>query len=198
MSAGPVVPALPASAPRQGNALARAFGRTILRLGGWRIEGEFPDLARFVIIVEPHSSAWDAVWGIAGMLAMGVRITFLAKAEAFRGPLGWLLSRIGGVPVDRDKAHGAVEQAAARLRGEGSTWFLLAPEGTRRRVERWKSGFWHIARSAQVPVMLAAFHYPEKTMILGPLVTPGPDADADMARVREWYRPFIGKRRGTV
>lgn len=198
MSAGPVVPALPASAPRQGNALARAFGRTILRLSGWRIEGEFPDLPRFVIIVAPHSSAWDAVWGIAGMLAMGVRITFLAKAEAFRGPLGWLLRRIGGVPVDRDKAHGAVEQAAARLRGEGTTWFLLAPEGTRRRVDRWKSGFWHIARSAQVPVMLAAFHYPEKIMILGPVMTPGPDADADMARVREWYRPFIGKRRGTV
>ena len=198
MSAKLRVPTLPAAAPRQGNALTRAFGRAILRLGGWRIEGEFPDLARFVIIVAPHSSAWDAVWGIAGMLAMGVRITFMAKAEAFRGPLGWLLRGIGGVPVDREKAHGAVEQASARLRAATSTWFLLAPEGTRRRVERWKSGFWHIARSAQVPVMLAAFHYPEKTMILGPLMTLGPDADADMARLREWYRPFIGKRRGTV
>lgn len=198
MSAKPRVPTLPAGAPRQGNALTRAFGRAILRLGGWRVEGEFPDLARFVIIVAPHSSAWDAVWGVAAMLAMGVRITFMAKAEAFRGPLGWLLSRIGGVPVDRDKAHGAVEQAAARLRGEAATWFLLAPEGTRRRVERWRSGFWHIARSARVPVMLAAFHYPEKTMILGPMMTLGPDADADMARMREWYRPWIGKRRGTL
>ena len=111
MGAKPCVPALPACAPRQGNALARAFGRAILRLGGWRVEGEFPDLPRFVIIVAPHSSAWDAVWGIAAMLAMGVRITFLAKAEAFRGPLGWLLSRIGGVPVDRKKAHGAVPPA---------------------------------------------------------------------------------------
>lgn len=194
----PVVPALPPNAPRQGNALARAFGRTILRLGGWRIEGEFPDLERFVIIVAPHSSAWDAFWGIAGMLALGVRITFMAKAEAFRGPLGWLLRRIGGVPVDRQQAQGAVEQAVARLQMPGPTWFLLAPEGTRKRVERWKSGFWHIASNAQVPVMQAAFHYPEKTMVLGPLLTPGSDLDADMARVREWYRPWVGKHRGTV
>lgn len=194
----PVVPALPPNAPRQGNALARAFGRTILRLGGWRIEGEFPDLERFVIIVAPHSSAWDAFWGIAGMLALGVRITFMAKAEAFRGPLGWLLRRIGGVPVDRQQAQGAVEQAVARLHMPGPTWFLLAPEGTRKRVEHWKSGFWHIASNAQVPVMQAAFHYPEKTMVLGPLLTPGPDLDTDMARVREWYRPWVGKHRGTV
>lgn len=194
----PVVPALPPNAPRQGNALARAFGRTILRLGGWRIKGEFPDLERFVIIVAPHSSAWDAFWGIAGMLALGVRITFMAKAEAFHGPLGWLLRRIGGVPVDRQQAQGAVEQAVARLHMPGPVWFLLAPEGTRKRVERWKSGFWHIASNAQVPVMQAAFHYPEKTMVLGPLLTPGSDLDADMARVREWYRPWVGKRRGTV
>ncbi len=194
----PVVPALPPNAPRQGNALARAFGRTILRLGGWRIEGEFPDLERFVIIVAPHSSAWDAFWGIAGLLALGVRITFMAKAEAFRGPLGWLLRRIGGVPVDRQQAQGAVEQAVARLQMPGPTWFLLAPEGTRKRVEHWKSGFWHIASNAQVPVMQAAFHYPEKTMVLGPLLTPGPDLDTDMARVREWYRPWVGKHRGTV
>ena len=84
-----VVEELPPSAPRQGNALSRAFGCMILRLGGWRIEGHFPDLPRMVIIVAPHSSAWDAVWGIAGMLALGVRISFMAKAELFRGPLGW-------------------------------------------------------------------------------------------------------------
>lgn len=194
----PVAPELPPGAPRQGNALSRAFGRAILRLGGWRVEGEFPDLAHFVIIVAPHSSAWDAVWGIAAMLAMGVRISFMAKAEAFRGPFGWLLHRIGGVPVDREKAHGAVEQAATRLRSPTPVWFLLAPEGTRRRVDRWKSGFWHIARAAQVPVMMAAFHYPEKKMILGPVIELGADAEADMARVRAWYRPFLGKRRGTV
>lgn len=193
-----VVEELPPSAPRQGNVLTRAFGRAILRLGGWRIEGHFPDVSRMVIIVAPHSSAWDAVWGIAGMLALGVRITFMAKAELFRGPLGWLLRGIGGVPVDRSRAHGAVEQAIAQLRHDRPTWFLLAPEGTRRQVRQWKSGFWHIARNANVPVLFAHFHYPERRMGLGPLMTPGDDPDADMATIREHYRPFIGKRRGTV
>lgn len=193
-----LVPQLPPQAPRQGNAFSRWFGRSILRLGGWRIEGEFPDLPKLVIIVAPHSSAWDAFWGVAGMLALGVRINFMAKAEAFRGPLGWLLRRIGGIPVHRGRAHGTVEQAAAQLRQDGSTWFLLAPEGTRRHVEQWKSGFWHIARSAEVPILCAHFHYPERTMGLGLVFNPGADLDADMAMVRAYYRAFTGKRTVTV
>ena len=193
-----VVEDLPPSAPRQGTRFSRAFGRAILRAGGWRIEGTFPDLKHMVIIIAPHSSAWDAVWGIAGMLALGVRISFMAKAELFRGPLGWLLYRIGGVPVERSRAHGAVEQATALLKNEDPVWFLLAPEGTRRKVEQWKSGFWHIARNANVPVLFAHFHYPDRRMGLGPLMMLGSDPDADMATIREHYRPFIGKKRGTV
>ncbi len=193
-----LVPELPPQAPRQGNAFSRCFGRTILRLGGWHIEGEFPDLPRFVIIVAPHSSAWDAVWGVAGMLAMGVRINFMAKAEAFHGPVGWLLLKIGGMPVNRRRAHGAVEQASAKLRQDGPVWFLLAPEGTRRRVEHWKSGFWHIARNAEVPILCAYFHYPERRMGLGMVFTPSADGDADMEKVRTYYRVFAGKRRSTI
>ncbi len=194
----PVVQPLPPNAPRQGNALTRGFGRCLLRLGGWRVEGHFPDVPRLVIIVAPHSSAWDAFWGVAGMLALGVRIEFMAKAEVFRGPLGWLLRRIGGVPIDRSRAHGSVEQAAARLQQDQACWFLLAPEGTRKRVQQWKTGFWHIARHAGVPVLCAHFHYPDRRMGLGPALEMSEDVEADMARIREYYRPFIGKRRGTV
>lgn len=194
----PVTPPLPPRAPRQGNAASRWFGRLILRMGGWRVEGEFPDVPHLVIIAAPHSSAWDAFWGVAGMLALGVRIEFMAKAEVFRGPLGWLLRRIGGVPVDRGRAHGVVEQAVERLRQDRPCWFLLAPEGTRRRVEQWKSGFWHIARGAGVPILCAHFHYPGRRMGLGPVRPAGEDLDTDMAEIREYYRPFTGKRRGTV
>lgn len=194
----PVVRELPTHAPRMGNAFTRAFGRSLLRLGGWRIEGQFPDVPRLVIIVAPHSSAWDAIWGFIGMLALGVHITYMAKAELFRGPLGGLLRLLGGVPVDRARAQGAVEQAAMQLRSPQSVWFLLAPEGTRRRVDQWKSGFWHIARHAQVPVLCAYFHYPDKVMGLGEVFEPSADLEADMARVRAYYRPFVGKRRGTV
>ena len=192
------VPSLPPSAPRTGGPFSRWLGRTILQLGGWTIEGNFPDVPRLVLLAAPHSSAWDAVWGLAAKLAMGVDIAFLAKAELFRGPLGWLLRKFGGIPVDRTKAHGSVEQAGAGIRNAERMWFVLAPEGTRRRVEHWKSGFWHIARNAGVPVFCAYFHYPDKVIGLGRLFEMTGDPRADMARIREYYRPFMGKHRGTV
>jgi 1-acyl-sn-glycerol-3-phosphate acyltransferase len=191
------VPALPPQAPRDGNAFSRWLGRSVLRLGGWTIVGQFPDRPRLVLLAAPHSSGWDAVWGLAAKLAMGVDITFMAKAELFRGPLGWLLRALGGQPVDRARAHGAVEQAAASILGAERMWFVLAPEGTRRRVEHWKSGFWHIARAADVPVFCAWFHYPDRTIGLGELFEMTGDLRADMARIRAYYRPFVGKHRGT-
>lgn len=191
-------PAMPAEAPRAGNALTRAFGRAILRLGGWRIVGRFPDLRRVVIIAAPHSSAWDAFWGMAAKLAMGVDIVFLAKVELFRGPLGVLLRALGGRAVDRSRAHGVVEQAVATVLSGERCWLVLAPEGTRRRVETWKSGFWHIARAADVPVFCAWFHYPDKTIGLGETFVMTNDPAADMARIRAYYAPYVGKNRGTV
>lgn len=192
------VPEPPPNAPRSGSALSRWFGRTILQLGGWTIVGNFPDVPRLVLLAAPHSSGWDAVWGLAAKLAMGVDISFMGKAELFRGPLGWLLRRLGGIPVNRARAHGAVQQASASLRSRERMWFVLAPEGTRKRVEHWRSGFWHIARAADVPVFCAWFHYPDRSIGLGQLFHMTGDLDADMTRIREYYQPFVGKHRGTV
>lgn len=194
----PVCEPLPPNAPRTGTRLGRWFGRTLLRLGGWRVVGRFPDLPKMVIIVAPHSSGWDAYWGLAAKLALGVDIAFMAKAELFRGPLGWLLRWFGGIPVDRSAPGGIVDQSAARVRESANIWFLLAPEGTRRRVERWKPGFWRIARQAGVPVFCAAFHYPEKRIVLDQLVHTSEDYEADMARIRDLYRPHVGKNRDTL
>ena len=194
---GRIVLPLPPAAPRNGSALGRWFGRCVLRLGGWRMVGEFPDLPRLMIIVAPHSSAWDAVWGLAAKLAMGVDVRFMAKRELFRGPLGWLLRRFGGEAVDRSRPGGTVEQAAQRMREAERLWLVIAPEGTRRRVQQWKRGFWHIARSAEVPVLCAWFHYPDRTVGIGPMLHMTDDLEADMQRVRQLFRPYIGKRRGT-
>ena len=193
-----VVPELPAQAPRVGSRLGRWFGRCVLRLGGWRVVGEWPALDKMVIIVAPHSSGWDAVWGLAAKLAMGLDIAFMAKAELFKGPLGWLLRWFGGIAVDRSAPGGIVEQSAARVRDSRNIWFLLAPEGTRRRVEHWKTGFWKIARGAGVPVFCAAFHYPEKKIVLMQVFDTSDDLQADMAAVRTIYRPYVGKNRDTL
>jgi len=199
---GTAIPALPTQAPRRSSRFQRLVGRFVLRLGGWRIVGGFPDMARLVIIVAPHSSAWDGIWGLAAKMAMGVDVIFMGKAELFRGPSGWLIGPIlrflGGFPVDRRRADGAVEQAAQRIRRGERGWLVLAPEGTRRHVEHWKSGFWRIARAADVPVMAAYFHYPAREIGLGPVFELTDDVEADMRRIREWYRPWQGKNRGTT
>ena len=107
------IPSMPPSAPRTGNRFTRWIGRSILRLGGWTIAGDWPDVPRMVVIAAPHSSGWDAVWGLAAKVALGVEITFIAKAELFWGPLGWLLRKFGGAH-GRPK-RGFTDEAVAAL-----------------------------------------------------------------------------------
>ena len=193
----PVVPALPPNAPRsRGNAFTRWFGRAILRVGGWRMVGEWPDVRKVVVIVAPHSSGWDGLWGLAAKVALGLGISFMGKQELFHGPLGWLLRKLGGFPVDRRAPGGIVDQVAQQLRESDQMWFVLAPEGTRKPVERWKQGFWKIAKKADVPVFCAWFHYPDKVIGLGPMVALTDDVEADLVRIRALFKGHMGKKRG--
>jgi 1-acyl-sn-glycerol-3-phosphate acyltransferase len=191
-----VASALPPSAPRTHHPLIRACARGLLRLAGWKLTGTFPDVPRLLIIAAPHSSAWDAVWGLLMKIAIGLDIEFMAKREAFFFPLGPLLRLLGGVPVDRRAAHGVVGATVDAIRSKPVCWVVLAPEGTRRRMDRWKTGFWHIARQADVPVCCVYLHYPEKTFGIGPTLRMSDDMAADIAKLRDYYTPFQGKHRG--
>lgn len=190
---------LPPAVPRvRHNGLTRWLGRTVLRLGGWRMVGAFPDVPKAVLVAIPHSSNWDGIWGFAAKLAMGLELKVLGKQELFWWPLGALLKRMGVIAVDRRAASGVVGQVAVMIRNaEGPLWFALAPEGTRKPVARWKTGFWKIAKGAGVPIVPAYFHYPDRVIGIGPPVVPGADMDADIARLREWYRPWQGRHHGT-
>ncbi|MCA0392595.1 MAG: lysophospholipid acyltransferase family protein [Proteobacteria bacterium] len=194
-----VVPPLPPSAPRvKPNAFTRWLGRSVLRLGGWRLVGPLPDVSKLVLIAAPHSSNWDGIWGFAAKLALGFEVRLLGKAQLFWWPLGPLLRRLGVIPVDRSSPHGTVQQAVEMIRRSERIWYALAPEGTRKRVERWKTGFWKIAHEAQVPILPAYFHYPDKRIGVGPLFATTGDMAADIAALRAWYRPWIGRNRGTA
>lgn len=197
MSVEPHMIPVPSRIPQSRSRFWRWVGVQGLALMGWRFEGTLPDIPRAVLIVAPHSSNWDGVIGFFGKLALGLRITFVAKRELFFWPLGGLLRRLGFIPVDRRNAGSLVQQMARRMRAADSMWFGLTPEGTRSRVEHWKSGFWHIARAAGVPIVCGYFHYPERVMGFGPVLELSEDPAADMARIRAFYRPWQGKHRGT-
>lgn len=188
---------LPPSLPRMPpNRFIRGFARQLLRVGGWRMVGAFPDLPKAVLIGAPHSSNWDGIWGLAAKIAIGLDVRIIGKHQLFWWPLGPILRRIGVIEVNREAAQGLVGQLSQRFAEEERFWLGLAPEGTRKRVERWKPGFWKIAKAAGVPVVPAYFHYPDKVIGIGEPFVLTDDMDADIARIRAWFAPWQGKNHG--
>jgi len=176
----------------------RRYCRWLEAMFGWKLVGEFPHVSKLVFIAAPHSSWWDGVWGLLFKAAIGLDASFMAKKELFFWPLGMLLKKMGGIPIERGAANGIDPQKVENIKKREKLRLGIAAEGTRKQVKKWKSGFWHIARDAGVPIMLIYFHYPEKTIGVGPLIEATPNLESDMARIREFYVPWMGKRRGTV
>ena len=170
------------------------LGAGVLRALGWRIEGEIPNLPRFVAIVAPHTSNWDFVVGAAAMFALDLDLSFLGKHTLFRGPLGPLMRAMGGIPVDRASSHGVVSSAIDAFRTREQLVLAIAPEGTRKAVERLKSGFLHIARGAGVPILLATIDGASRAIRLGPLVEATADPRRDLERIERHYRGVRGWR----
>jgi len=188
-----LVPELGSEIPRRGNAAVRAFGLWLLRLLGWRVEGEMPNLPKFVAAVAPHTSNWDFVVGAAAMFALDLKIEFIGKHTLFRGPLAPVMRWMGGIPVDRSSAHGVVGEAVAAFARVDRRILAIAPQGTRRPVPRFKTGFLHIARGAGVPVMLAAFDYDARVIRFGPTLEIGEDIEAERARIEALFAPIRGR-----
>lgn len=180
-------PALAPSAPQRGNRLTRALGLLGLTLLGWRFAGAFPDRSKLVIVVAPHTSNWDFVVGIALVFATGLDAHWLGKHHLFQGPLGPLARWLGGIPVDRRQRNDLVEQTTAAFQSRDRLWLGITPEGTRKKVERWKSGFWHIAKAAGVPIVLCYLDFRKREIGVGPLIEPGEDYEADLARIQAFY-----------
>lgn len=185
-----MIPEPSPSLPRRGGPIRAAIGRLILRLAGWRIDPVLPDVPKFVVIAAPHSSAWDFFVGIALVLTLRLDVRFLGKAELFRGPLGPIMRGLGGMPVDREKPQGMVDQTMAMFAASERLIVALAPEGTRKPVAKWKSGFYRIAVGAGVPIVPGYFDNRRKVVGMGPPFYPTGDAEADIAALRAFYTPL--------
>jgi 1-acyl-sn-glycerol-3-phosphate acyltransferase len=167
--------------------LSARLARALLRWSGWRLVGSAPDVSHCVIVFAPHTSSWDFPLLLGVRAAFGRRVAYLAKDSLFRFPLGGLLRLTGAVPVDRSQANGLVGALTEAFRERPELWLAMSPEGTRDYTEHWKSGFYHVARSANVPVLLAFIDAGRRECGLGPLVALSGDAEADMARLRAFY-----------
>ena len=188
------LPQVGASVPRRGSPIGRVIGRTMLRLLGWSVAGEIPDLPKFVVAVAPHTSNWDFVVGMATMFALDLKLTFIGKHTLFRWPIEGLMRWMGGVPVDRSAPHGVVGETIDAIVSVEQRVIAIAPQGTRKPVAHFKSGFLHIAGGARVPVLLASLDYAARCVRFGPMFTPGEDVDADLARVEDFFAKVQGRR----
>jgi len=191
--ADPGVPVLGPNVQRAHSALSAWLGRTSMSLSGWRFEGQVPDVRRMVLIVAPHTSNWDFLVGLQAKLALRLGGTFIGKHTLFRWPLGVFMRWLGGVPVDRGAATGFASEVARVLKQAEQMTVVLAPEGTRKRVEQWKSGFYRIAVEAGVPILPVGFDYSRKVVFFAPLHQPTGDYEQDLPRLRAYYRAEMGK-----
>lgn len=179
--------------PRRNSALLRAIGRRALALFGWRIVGEPPDEPKFVAIVAPHTSNWDFVVCVAAMFALGLEIRWLGKHQLFRWPLGALLCRLGGWPVRRDAPEGLVMQAAAIIRSRPRFILGIAPEGTRSRVARWRTGFYRIAEAARIPIVPVALDWERREIVISDMVWPTGDTSRDIAYLMTHFKARMAR-----
>lgn len=159
---------------------------------GWSVDGILPDIPKYILVGAPHTSNWDFVLFLGIIFKLKVNVKFMGKAELFRSLFGWFFYWCGGVPVDRKKSQGLVEQMVDAC-GKSENFILtIAPEGTRHHVTEWKRGFYHIAKNAGVPIVMAIVDGKHKTVHVGQLFHPTENMEADIKTIQEFFAGMVG------
>ncbi len=181
---------------RQPSLVSRLLRRllvSIYRRHGWRAFGAVPTPRKFVLIAAPHTSNWDFLYFIGLTQELGITPHFMAKRSLFRWPFTNFMLDMGGVPVDRSSKQNYVQQMIDEFGKRDEFMLTIAPEGTRGSVRAWKTGFYHIAIGAKVPLVIGMMDYGTKTGGLGAAIWPTGDYAADMAKVAEYYSKVTPK-----
>lgn len=161
---------------------------------GWRITGAFPDLRKFVVIVAPHTSNWDFIVGFAAYLAIELDASWLGKHTIFRWPFGALFRYFGGIPVVRSQAANVVDLHVREFNAREHLVFVIAPEGTRKRIPEWKSGFYRIAVGAGVAIVPVALDFGQRLIRILPPFTPTSDYEADLGQLKANFTRDMARR----
>jgi 1-acyl-sn-glycerol-3-phosphate acyltransferase len=173
----------------------RAFSITWLKLAGWKVDGHLPPgAAKSVLIAAPHTSNWDLPYTLMVGFSLHLQLYWMGKSGIFRFPFGGVMRWLGGISVDRSQSTNLVAASAAALKAaDGPVQLVVPPEGTRGATRHWKTGFYYIALTAEVPIVMAYMDYERKLSGLGPVFKPTGDVERDMADIKAFYAPFKGR-----
>ena len=174
--------------------LLKLIASALLRISGWRVVGALPSECKYVLIGAPHTSNWDFPLMLLAVLKVGMDVHWLGKSSLFPPLIGGVMRWFGGVAVDRSKNNNLVAQLVDLFRVRAELVVLIPPEGTRAKVERWKSGFYHVAAGAGVPILLGFVDASRKELGFGPLFYPSQDYEVDLPKIQEFYRDKRGIR----
>ena len=167
--------------------MMQRLAHAILRIGGWTLIGDIPAIRKAVLIAAPHTSNWDGFWLIVCKTAFGIRLRFFAKHSLFWWPLGPVLTRLGAIPVERNKPGANVDRLVALFAKQDELLLALAPEGTRKWQPYWRTGFLRIARASRVPIIMTFVDYRQRRVGIGPQITATENTEAVMAKIRAFY-----------
>lgn len=172
--------------------ILRLISKLFMMLSGWQVAGQLPDIPKYIIIGAPHTSNWDFVLFLGVIFHLRADVRFMGKAELFRNPFGWFFYWCGGVPVDRSKSTGLVEQMVDACNKAKKFILVIAPEGTRGYVREWKRGFYHIAKSTGIPLVFAKVDGKHKTVHVGQLFELTEDIETDMLSIQSAFKGMAG------
>lgn len=180
--------------PQRGNRFSRWFGRVLMRLLRWHTEGELCPESKFICVMGPHTSWWDFTNNFSVMLATGMHTSWFIANKYTKGVVRIVLVHFGAIPIDRGTHNDVVAQTAELFAARERLILGIFPEGTRKPIPTWKTGFWHIAKKAQVPIQLVSVDYAKRATVFGPIITLTDDIDIDIKAMRRHFKTVTAKR----
>lgn len=189
------VPKLEKLTPKTNNIITKALGRFLLWCYRWHIEGEVHNAKKFMVILAPHTSRWDFLTNMSTMLALGVRNRWFVADVFCWWPLGNFMRWLGGIPIDRSCPQDLVTFTITKFKDHEELILALYPEGTTYRAEKWKTGFWHIARGANIPIQFLAVDYKNRASVFGPVIQVSEDIESDMKKIQRYFKDVTPKIR---
>jgi 1-acyl-sn-glycerol-3-phosphate acyltransferase len=166
-----------------------------LFLSGWKLQGDWPDAKKAVLLAAPHTSNWDGIYMLAAVGYFRIKVRWMGKKSLTTGPFGGIVKALGCVPIDRSASHDLVQSMSEEFAAASSMLLLVPPEGTRSLTPVWKTGFYHIAKTAGVPIIVTVLDYATRTVYVPALFFPTGDIDADLVQLKAYYAKAVGKHR---